>query len=330
MQPESMVSVALCTYNGAAFLKEQLDSIGQQTRLPDELVIVDDHSQDQTLAIISAFSQSVSFPVRLLRNEINLGSTKSFERAVRACTGAIIVFSDQDDVWRADRLAVTEAYFQANPAMNAVFSDAELIGGDGSLLNRRIWDEVQFTGEVRKQWANKGHQLLFFGYVVTGATLAIRHSLLPLLLPFPTHVPQLIHDAWIALITALHGTIGFIDEPLIYYRRHEQQQVGFKPLRPKVTLKDRWTRGREGKLIHVLQQADRYQQLYQLLNSRPGIDPGKLQLLNRMQTHLTRRSTLSPRRLLRLGPVLREVSRGNYHLFGGRWWLTILGDLFEA
>ena len=327
---KSFISVALCTYNGERYLSEQLISIARQDRLPDELVIVDDGSSDNTLALVRQFADTAAFTVRVLENPQNLGSTKSFERAAKACTGDIIVFSDQDDRWREDRLAKTEAYFADNPDMDAVFSDAELINGDSERIGRRIWQEVAFTPEAQTRW-NQGEacQMLFFGYVVTGATLAIRRSALSRLTPFPTHIQFLIHDAWISLLLSLHGTIGFIDECLIFYRQHAQQQVGFKAPRPKVTLRDRFTRGREGKLIYVRKTADRYQKLYELLSNQPGVDASNLNQLKRMRDHLAARTHFSPDRMYRIGPIWRELTNGNYQLFGGHWWKTALGDLFE-
>ena len=320
----------MCTYNGERYVIEQLTSIAKQDRLPDELIVVDDGSHDATVKLVRQFAESVPFSVKLYENQQNVGSTKSFERAVEACTGDIIVFADQDDVWREDRLSKTEAYFLENPSMDAVFSDAELIDENSVPQGRRIWEEVQFTPEAKSRWRQgEAYQMLYFSYVVTGATLAIRRSILPLITPFPTHVPVLIHDAWIALILALQDKIGFIDDCLISYRQHTQQQVGFKPARTKVTLRDRFTRGRDGKMVYVEHLANRYHQLYTLLNSRTDIDKRKIVLLKRMQDHLAHRTTLSTGRMGRIVPVLREVGRGNYKLFGGRWWLTVIGDLLE-
>ena len=93
------LSVAMCTYNGSRHLSEQLESIGTQTRLPDELVICDDCSSDDTIRIIERFSASAPFAVRLEINTQNLGSTKNFEKAIRLCQGDLIALADQDDVW---------------------------------------------------------------------------------------------------------------------------------------------------------------------------------------------------------------------------------------
>ena|SRR2546421_3140447 len=91
--------VAMCTYNGARHVREQLESFAAQTRLPaDELVICDDCSTDQTINILPDFGAGASFPVHIQVNKFNLGSTKNFEQAISFCHGDLIALSDQDDV----------------------------------------------------------------------------------------------------------------------------------------------------------------------------------------------------------------------------------------
>jgi glycosyltransferase involved in cell wall biosynthesis len=298
--------------------------------LPDELVLVDDGSTDGTLDLLHHWAKTVPFPVHIHPNPENIGSTKSFERAMCLCTGDIIVLADQDDTWRNDRLQQTADWFVAHPGMDAVFSDADLIDDDSQPLGRSIWEEVQFLPHLREQWQQgRGYELLFYGYVVTGATMAVRRAVLPSLLPFPTHVQYLIHDAWMSLILALKGAIGFIDAPLVCYRQHSSQQVGFKAPRAKVTLAERFRRDRAERMAPILQTTDRYQKLYQLLKARTDIDPDRIRLLGKMAAHLTQRTRLPEFRLLRLPRVLSEVVRGRYQLFQGHWWLTVLGDLVE-
>src|SRR3954470_17842517 len=97
--PNNMFSVAMCTYNGARFLGEQLASVAAQTRPPDELVVCDDRSTDETASLVRDFAAAAPFRVRLHVNERNLGSTRNFERAVSLCEGDLIALSDQDDEW---------------------------------------------------------------------------------------------------------------------------------------------------------------------------------------------------------------------------------------
>ena len=117
----------MSTYNGAAYLPEQLASLVAQVRQPDELVICDDYSTDQTQTIIHEFSATSPFPVHTYLNEQNLGSTRSFERAIGLCTGDVIALCDQDDVWRNDKLKLIEEAFTNAPAVGLVFSDAEIV-----------------------------------------------------------------------------------------------------------------------------------------------------------------------------------------------------------
>src|SRR4051794_15860948 len=104
--PLPMFSVAMCTYNGARFIGAQLASVAAQTRTPDELIVCDDRSTDETVAIVQKFADSAPFRVRLHVNEENLGSTKNFERAVSLCEGDLIALCDQDDVWLPEARAL--------------------------------------------------------------------------------------------------------------------------------------------------------------------------------------------------------------------------------
>ena len=134
-----MISIALCTYNGEKFLQAQLDSIEQQTLLPDELVVCDDCSSDGTIDILEKFRKRASFPVHIHPNKINLGSTQNFEKTIRLCTGDIIALSDQDDVWRPNKLERLKDALQANPDAGYVFSDAELVDEHLLPLGCRLW-----------------------------------------------------------------------------------------------------------------------------------------------------------------------------------------------
>ena len=120
------VSVALCTYNGAKYLPDQLKSMELQTRKPDELVVCDDRSTDETLDILRAFKKTCLFRVRLYENESNLGSTKNFEKTIRLCHGDIIFLADQDDVWQSGKIERILAAFEEHPDAGYVFSNASM------------------------------------------------------------------------------------------------------------------------------------------------------------------------------------------------------------
>jgi len=222
------ISVAMCTYNGARYLREQLDSIATQTRPPDELVVCDDQSSDTTLEIVSAFANSAPFPVQLRVNEHNLGSTKNFAQAIGLCEGDIIALADQDDVWLPEKLRRIEACFLGKPEVGLVFTDAEVVDERLQPASYRLWESVGFD-RTQRRLVRTGRMidLLLPGWTVTGATMAFRSRFRDLVLDIPADLPM-IHDGWIALLIASVANVSFIEEPLIKYRQHSLQQIGAK------------------------------------------------------------------------------------------------------
>ncbi len=325
-----MISVALCTYNGEKYLSEQLDSIVKQTVSIDELVVCDDGSQDGTFDILNKLAEEVTFSVRIYRNETNLGSTRNFEKCLSLCRGDIIFCCDQDDAWRGDKVEKQANYLRQHPDIDAVFSNALVMDGDSRPTGSTIWQEVQFTPGQQRRWqAGHAHEILFGGFVVTGATLALRRSCLERLMPFPTHIPRLIHDAWIALALSLESKINFIAEPLVSYRMHASQQVGFGGKMEPVRLKDRMNRDRSEKLTPLQEKADNAHEIYLHLRELPFVPREKLIKLFLRHKHFQRRATLPQNRLLRIAPVAKEALAGRYKFSSKDWWLPALGDILE-
>lgn len=325
-----MISVAMCTYNGAKYLPEQLKSIADQTVSVDELVVCDDRSKDDTIEIIKSFAATSRFPVRIYVNEQNLGSTKNFEKCLSLCEGDIIFLCDQDDRWRNDKVQKQVAFLNARPDLDAVFSDAQMINDDSEPTGRTIWQEIEFDHARQQIWkGGKPHEILFNGFVVTGATLAIRKSCLARLMPFPTHVQDLIHDAWIAVVLSLENKIDFIADTLISYRIHSSQQVGFGNKVEKVHLKDRFKRDRKKKLVPLEEKANKLHELYLLLRAMPFVPREKLIKLYLSQKHFYMRASLPDNRYKRVTPVISQLLRGYYRFSSKDWWLPAVGDLFE-
>lgn len=214
----------MCTYNGEQYLRDQLDSIARQSRLPDELLICDDNSADMTLQIIAAFAAAVSFPVKLHRNDANIGSTKNFEQAIRLCEGDIIVLSDQDDVWHPDKLKLLEQVFLESEKVGAVFSNGNVVNNTLAPMGYTLWDTYRFKYKQRTCFrTGRAFEVLLNHNVVTGATLAFRSALREIIIPIPT---EWVHDAWIAILISIYSKFDFIDKNLINYRQHEDQQIG--------------------------------------------------------------------------------------------------------
>lgn len=312
------ISVAMCTYNGARYLREQLDSIAAQTRPPEELVVCDDASSDATREIISAFAATAPFPVHLHVNEQNLGSTRNFERAIRLCEGDIIALSDQDDVWFPGKLQRLEDCFEHEPDTGLVFTDAEVVADDLRPLGYSLWASVGFD-DAQRRLVRSGRVLdvLLPGWTVTGATMAFRAGFKKLVLDIPTDL-ALIHDGWIALMIASVADVSFIDEPLIKYRQHARQQIGAKERKDEVG-----AAGLDG-AREALHRTNSYDEMIaigtraqQRLRERSDVyesEPALAKLEQRLK-HLRARANLPQGKLSRARCVFRELLSRRYHLY---------------
>jgi glycosyltransferase involved in cell wall biosynthesis len=117
------VSIAMCTFNGEAFLIQQLNSLAAQTHQPDEIIICDDASNDKSVAIAQAFAKDSGLNVRIHRNDKNLGYVKNFEQAIGRCTQDLIFLCDQDDLWHPEKIKQMVDVFDAEPEVGLVLHD---------------------------------------------------------------------------------------------------------------------------------------------------------------------------------------------------------------
>jgi glycosyltransferase involved in cell wall biosynthesis len=221
------ISVALCTFNGEKYIQKQLDSILNQSVLPDEIVICDDCSIDATFQLITNFAKSSTVDVKIFKNAQTLGFVKNFEKAISLCTGDIIFLSDQDDVWMPNKVEKVCSFFEENSYMNVVFTNAQLIDdNDMSFTHKTLFDAVNFTGKTQKLF-NEGFglELLNLENRITGATMAFRQNFVSKIIPFP-ECNGIVHDELIAISGISNQCIGFIDECLIKYRIHSLQHSG--------------------------------------------------------------------------------------------------------
>jgi glycosyltransferase involved in cell wall biosynthesis len=259
----------MCTYNGAAYLSEQLASLAAQTRLPDELVVCDDGSDDgRTLEIVKAFARKSPFQVRLSVNRRTLGSKKNFEKAIRRCRGDIILLCDQDDVWDQNKLAHIADAFSSTPEAGLVFTDAEVVDERLQTIAASLWESGNFASECRGliRPANV-FPALFRGNFVTGATLAFRSKFKRLVLPIPDET-ILQHDAWIALIVSAVAGVVALNEPLIRYRQHPGQQIGVPIKGSEYERRDSAVMRRIGKTRYPFGETDAFKTVYARLITR--------------------------------------------------------------
>ena len=201
------VSVALASYNGARFIEEQLRSLAAQTLLPDELIVTDDGSEDQTVDIVLDFARTAPFDVKIFRNPKQLGYGHNFGNALARCKGEIIFLCDQDDFWFPQKIKTIIDLSRAMPDKqlfmnNSIITDIFLQPTVFTKL-----DQAVASGHLRDSFAQ-------------GCCMAIRRQLLEVCQPMPIRV--LLHDVWISHISEAFSAKHVIDEPLQYYRRHDK------------------------------------------------------------------------------------------------------------
>lgn len=329
------ISVALCTYNGAKYLQQQLDSIATQTRPPDELVACDDASNDETVAILKRFAEKAAFPVQIFENEANLGLVKNFERAVEKCTGDIIALSDQDDVWMPEKLERFERVFATEPETGLVFCDATVTDEELKPTGWKLWD-MTFRRRDRKRFTDgRAVEVLLEYNVVTGAAMAFRSRFRDAILPIPK-LTDFIHDGWISLAVATRSRIRFVDEPLIKYRQHPDQQLGAGLAKWKMARKRRHNAYIENRLL-ALERLGEIGEVFRARNlfSGAAITPDELDALMEdrrgyiltLIEHFKVRAALPDTRIGRIRVIAREIGSGRYRKYS-RGLISAAVDLF--
>lgn len=223
----------MCTYNGAKYVGQQLDSMLKQELPVDEIVICDDGSTDDTIAIVNGYAERHPGLFRVHTNPVNLGVCANFDQAIHMCSGDVIFLADQDDLWAPEKTRSICRYFEKHPRKEVVFTNARLIDPDNKPLDswpKTLFDSVNFNWNARL-WFNLGFELdiLLKACRATGATMALRSSFLPRLVI--EHHPVVkdglaLHDNILAFSASEGRRLGYIKDCLTNYRCHPKQQVG--------------------------------------------------------------------------------------------------------
>jgi len=321
------ISVALCTRNGARYLPAQIRSICTQEPLPREIVVSDDGSSDDTLAVvrdtIALCGVADRIALRVFSNTPPLGVTRNFEQAVRACSHALIVLCDQDDVWHPGRLARMAAQFEARPDLLLLHTDARLVDADLQPLGSTLFQALEVQpAELEAISRGDAFSVLLRRNLVTGATTMFRRTLLDAALPF---APEWVHDEWLAAIAAATGRMDVLPEPTIDYRQHASNQIGAR----RLTLSEKIAKAfaeRGDKHVARLHRADAL--LQRLLQLGDRVPAAWLEAQRAKVAHQRFRAGLPKARPLRLVPILAEAARGRYARFG-RGGHAIAQDLLE-
>lgn len=299
------ISVALCTHNGARYVREQVASILAQTVPVAQIVLSDDASTDDTVAIVEAAVAGSGVELVVLRNSPALGVVANFEQAAAACTGDLIALSDQDDVWRDDKLATIVGAFAAAPDARLVHSDADLVDQHLAPLPDSLLRSLEMTArEHRELQDGRSFATFLRRNLVTGATAVLRRELLEHARPFPA---SWVHDEWLAVVAAGLSRTQLVDDRLVLYRQHGANQIG------AVTPTLRYKLGKlvEPRTDRNDRLVERARVLLERLETLP-VAADRLESARRKLAHERFRSGLPRVRVLRAPAVVGAVIAGRY------------------
>ena len=211
---DKLVSIAMATYNGEKYLKEQLDSIFSQTYKNIEVIVCDDCSNDMTKDILEEYKQK--FDLQYHINKSNLGFLKNFEKVSQLCKGDYIAFSDQDDIWLPEKI---ETLLNEIGENSLICSDAQLIDENNNLISNSFKKNTNLF--VPKE---NIFECLVFSNFITGCTCLIKKEFLHSCLPIPETFK--FHDWWMGIIAVNNGGLKYLDKQLIQYRQHSNNVAG--------------------------------------------------------------------------------------------------------
>lgn len=219
------ISIAMATFDGRRFLEEQFESLLQQTHQPDEVIIYDDASSDDTVSLLKALKNRAPFRVEIIEGTENAGVNHAFGTALAACEGTYIFFCDQDDFWEPTKIEKFVAAFERDPAIGMVFCDASQIDAEGRALPGSLWQQIKFnTQRSRRFERDPIGELLRGGNFVYGMAAAFRAESIRPFCPIDADPRGMTHDTWFALhVMATGWNAVALDEKLVRYRRHGRQ-----------------------------------------------------------------------------------------------------------
>lgn len=217
-----MISVAMATYNGESYIEEQLESIRKQTRMVDELVIVDDGSKDYTVDIVRNYAEK--YPecnIRFEQNDTNLGYKKNFCKAMSLCRGDIIFLCDQDDRWFDNKVEMLCGILDKHNEIGVISTPFIQINGKGDIGERK---SAYQRNMKEQELVDVSLKDLVFHNISQGCAMAIRKEIKELYLKhFDDTIP---HDWIINIIAAMEKKCYYWNVPMFYYRIHDSNTIG--------------------------------------------------------------------------------------------------------
>lgn len=317
---KKIIEIIICTYNGAKFLNDQLNSILKQTYRPDVISIYDDNSIDDSLLIIESLRrlfESSGIEYRVTKNLKNLGYSKNFFQAVEKCKCEFIYFCDQDDIWDTEKVAIIYQQFQ-NSRVDLIFSDGLIVDAKGIPSTMcSVLESYELSVDKIESFNKRPMRYLARRNYVNGCAAAVRSSAALQAGPPPHEMP---HDYWFALWCATHGGVRCLSDKLYKYRQHDNNVIGiggdnFIYQILSIFQSPRGPRQRE---LRILKCA--LDRLDSVTNTDVSILRDKLKWINSIVNE--------PNRLIRFGSILLTLIQGKYTTFGQPY--SLLRDLVSC
>lgn len=309
------ISIALCTYNGAKYLREQLKSLAEQVLKADEVVICDDNSKDNTIQIIDDYIDKLN--IKLTVNKVNLGVTKNFEQAISLCSGDIIFLCDQDDVWDKNKIKIMAEKMQDEKIglcfCNGIVTDSNL----KQLSNYTLW---KTSGLDKVDLDKFSAYNLINNYYFTGMATAFKSSLKQYIFPISKDA---VHDEWIAFIAICMSKVVFVEEKLVFYRQHDNQQIGVNSIK---SLKEIWQILNRCKISSTEKELRKFEDLILRLKEL-NVDLKVITELKNKVKHFKYRTT---RNKFRLFILLWQLVIGQYNKYSNNLYKSFLKDFFAG
>jgi glycosyltransferase involved in cell wall biosynthesis len=204
-------SICICTYNGEAYIDEQIVSILSQISLYDEVIVIDDCSSDSTVNLIENYCDA---RIKIIVNQYNLGPVKSFEKALQLAKNNLIFLSDQDDIWKGGRYELMKMTLLNSDAL-LLTSKSDFIGKKNEFIN------FQIDGVFENESNNYKRNIfdIFVGKTnYYGCCMILKREIINTILPIPSFVES--HDLWIAMCANMLKKNIHIEESTLYRRIH--------------------------------------------------------------------------------------------------------------
>lgn len=219
---EEKIDILLATYNGEKYLKEQLDSILNQTYKNIRIIISDDCSKDTTPEILKEY-QKKDDRIELHIQKNNLGVVKNIEFLLKEVKSPYYMLADQDDYWLPEKAEKSLEKLKEEKA-DLVFGDLEVVDKNLNTMYSSFNDYMLLTRKINK-YINS-YKVNYLYNCITGCTVLAKKETIEKIIPLPTNSKRLIHDHWIGLMVALNGKLAYVPEKYIRYRQHGNNEVG--------------------------------------------------------------------------------------------------------